>query len=174
MLMCIVVGKDGNTARHLDIRLLPKSSEVFGRLFFTSGGDFNQVMRQRAKEMGMLLNETGLYSVDENGKVGDIVFTEKELKKSSRIKISTNYNQAILDADKLLDKALKIKGFTGTTGEKMKRANPLFTHRNEVWAAHKLRNRIAHELNITITEKQFKATLHQFKTGLKDLGLNLK
>jgi len=92
----------------------------------------------------------------------------------SRIKISTNYNQAILDADKLLDKALKIKGFTGTTGEKMKRANPLFTHRNEVWAAHKLRNRIAHELNITITEKQFKATLHQFKTGLKDLGLNLK
>jgi apurinic endonuclease APN1 len=77
MLMCIISGGDGKTARHLDIRLLPKSAEVFGRLFFTSGGDFNQVMRQRAKELGMLLNETGLYFVN-NGK---FVFTEKELKK---------------------------------------------------------------------------------------------
>jgi apurinic endonuclease APN1 len=77
MLMCIILGGDGKTARHLDIRLLPKSAEVFGRLFFTSGGDFNQVMRQRAKEMGMLLNETGLYNVIS----GKSVFTEKGLKK---------------------------------------------------------------------------------------------
>jgi apurinic endonuclease APN1 len=80
MLMCIISGgKDGKIARHLDIRLLPKKCEVFGRLFFTSGGDFNQVMRQRAKEMGMLLNESGLYNVND----GKSVFTEKELKKNS-------------------------------------------------------------------------------------------
>jgi DNA polymerase/3'-5' exonuclease PolX len=82
MLMCIISGGGSNgkgkgkCARHLDIRLLPKSAEVFGRLFFTSGGDFNQVMRQRVKEMGMLLNETGLY----NTFTGKSVFTEKELK----------------------------------------------------------------------------------------------
>lgn len=83
MLMCIITGKDGKTARHLDIRLLPKSSEVFGRLFFTSGRDFNQIIRQRAKEMSMLLNENGLYNIKDD----KLVFSEEELKNINEYKI---------------------------------------------------------------------------------------
>lgn len=84
MLMCIISGgKDSKIARHLDIRLLPKSSEVFGRLFFTSGGDFNQVMRQRAKEMGMLLNENGLYNIKDSKSV----FNKEELKNITEYKV---------------------------------------------------------------------------------------
>jgi apurinic endonuclease APN1 len=72
MLMCLI--KSDKYIRHLDIRLLPQNSEVFGRLYFTSGGDFNQIMRQRAKELGMLLNEFDL--IDKNN--GKSIFTNKK------------------------------------------------------------------------------------------------
>lgn len=74
MIMCLVRLDKKHPVRHLDIRLIPKKSEIFGRLFFTSGRDFNQVMRQRAKELGMLLNEMDL--IDK--RTGKSVFTEKE------------------------------------------------------------------------------------------------
>ena len=76
MLMCLVKGKSG-IVRHLDMRLLPKKCEVFGRLFFTSGGDFNQVLRQRAKSLGYKLNEFDLVNISNNKSV----FTDTEKKK---------------------------------------------------------------------------------------------
>lgn len=51
-----------NIFRHVDIRLLPKESEVTGRHYFTSGKDFNVMMRQLASSKGYLLNEYGLYN----------------------------------------------------------------------------------------------------------------
>lgn len=50
-----------NTARHVDIRLLPKTAEIAGRLYFTSGRDFNVMIRQYASSKGFLLNEYGLF-----------------------------------------------------------------------------------------------------------------
>ena len=47
--------------RHVDIRLIPTQSMVFGRLYFTSGRDFNQILRLAAKKRGLKLNEFGLY-----------------------------------------------------------------------------------------------------------------
>ncbi len=47
--------------RHVDIRLIPTESAVFGRMYFTSGRDFNQILRLAAKKRGMKLNEFGLY-----------------------------------------------------------------------------------------------------------------
>lgn len=47
--------------RHVDIRLIPTQSMVFGRLYFTSGRDFNQILRLVAKKHGLKLNEFGLY-----------------------------------------------------------------------------------------------------------------
>ena len=48
-------------ARHVDFRLLPTESEVAGRLYFTSGRDFNVMIRSYAAKKGYLLNEYGLY-----------------------------------------------------------------------------------------------------------------
>jgi deoxyribonuclease-4 len=48
-------------ARHVDIRLLPSESEIAGRLYFTSGRDFNVMIRQYAASKGYLLNEYGLF-----------------------------------------------------------------------------------------------------------------
>lgn len=83
-----------------------------------------------------------------------------------------NPNAAVLDADKLLDYALARKGFRGTLGEKLKKAKNRFSDINGIWIAHKLRNKIAHELSqISLTEAQ--NALRKFKRGLQDLGANL-
>lgn len=78
---------------------------------------------------------------------------------------------AVLEADKLLDHALKARGFGGQTmGDRLKRARNTFKDNNAVWQAHKLRNRLAHESGITVSSGQVGGALGGFKGGLKDLG----
>lgn len=84
----------------------------------------------------------------------------------------SSHKNAILDADKLLDYALSKLGFEGSLGEKLKRAGSRFSNINSVWNAHKLRNRIAHDLS-DIPKDEAKAALGQFKRALNDLGVNL-
>ena len=78
---------------------------------------------------------------------------------------------AIIQADKLLDRALKESGFSGNTmAERMTSASRVFSQRESVWTAHKLRNRIAHESNAKINQQWAKKALLSFKRALKDLG----
>lgn len=78
---------------------------------------------------------------------------------------------AIFQADKLLDRALRESGFAGETmGERMKNAKTSFTKRDAVWAAHKLRNRIAHEDKVAINPRLTRQALASFKRALRDLG----
>ena len=78
---------------------------------------------------------------------------------------------AILNADKLLDTALKARGFAGETmGERMKSARSTFSNNNAIWAAHKLRNQIAHESDVNIKPKTARYALKAFKKALKDVG----
>lgn len=49
--------------RHLDIRLIPASSEVTAYFYYTSGAAFNKFIREKAKRRGFRLNEWGLYSI---------------------------------------------------------------------------------------------------------------
>jgi hypothetical protein len=92
---------------------------------------------------------------------------EQSVVKSSE----ASYSMAILQADSLLDQALKQRGFKGQTmGERMKSANDVWKDANVVWSAHKLRNRIAHESSVTLTYDQTRRTLACFKQALKDMG----
>lgn len=82
-------------------------------------------------------------------------------------------HMAILNADKLLDNALKARGFKGETmGDRLKYTNKkgVFQNENAIWAAHKLRNRIAHEDNIKVNADQARKVINTFKSGLRDLG----
>lgn len=82
-----------------------------------------------------------------------------------------SYQFAILSADKLLDKALKESGITGETmGDRLKKADKLLENINGVWAAHKLRNRIAHEVDGAVNRTVAKKMLRIYKNALKDLG----
>lgn len=81
------------------------------------------------------------------------------------------YSMALINADKLLDKALRELGLAGKTmGERMKRINDRFTDANHVWYAHKLRNQIAHEEDFEIGYTDANKALAAFRQALKDLG----
>ena len=77
---------------------------------------------------------------------------------------------AILDADKLLYKALDIRGYKGSVGEKLMAKPFIGDTLNNTWYAHKTRNRIAHETDVTISNKEVKKVLKYFEVALKELG----
>jgi hypothetical protein len=84
---------------------------------------------------------------------------------------------AIMDADKLLDYCLRKRGGGRfdkmSLGEKLKKSEGYFSDLNGVWSAHKVRNKIAHELNLKLSERDAKIAISQFKKALKDLGAEL-
>lgn len=83
----------------------------------------------------------------------------------------SSYHLAVLNADKLLDKALKERGYKGQTmGERMKMAKNAWSNANNVWGAHKLRNQIAHEHEVRVSYDDARRALAGFKQALKDIG----
>ena len=83
------------------------------------------------------------------------------------------FTVAVLNADKLFDRALQESGLRGNTfGERLKNARNHFPKPvlDGVWQAHKLRNRIAHEADFHLSYEQAKQALGGFKRGLKHLG----
>jgi hypothetical protein len=92
---------------------------------------------------------------------------EHQLKKDE----PSSYHLSVLNADKLVGQALKERGIKGQTmGEKMKNANSIFSDSNGIWSAHKLRNRIAHEPDASVTYDEARYALSHFRRALKDLG----
>lgn len=92
---------------------------------------------------------------------------ESSLKRDDR----ASAQLAILNADKLVDMALRERGFKGATmGERMKTAKDTWSNANHIWGAHKIRNRIAHEPDVAISYDIAKRALVAYKQALKDLG----
>ena len=84
---------------------------------------------------------------------------------------TASWQLAIMNADKLLDQALRERRFRGQTmGERMKSAQKTWENANHVWGAHKIRNQLAHEVNANVTYDITLRSLSAFKQGLKDLG----
>jgi hypothetical protein len=77
---------------------------------------------------------------------------------------------AVMEADKLLDHALKDVRVRGETmGDRLKNAAKLLgSANNTVWAAHKLRNKLAHE-DIHPKPAEIRRALGAFEAGLKKL-----
>lgn len=78
---------------------------------------------------------------------------------------------AIIDADKLLDDALRRCRYKGKTmGERLVAAQRDIVDNDAVWFGHKLRNRLVHESDVKLTEKEVKQALLGIRAALKDLG----
>ena len=82
-----------------------------------------------------------------------------------------DHRHAIMDADKLLDYALGKMGMRGNLGAKLKKSPHLFKNINEVWASHKIRNNIAHQMNYKVDEKTYKKTMLGFKRAFQNLKI---
>lgn len=92
---------------------------------------------------------------------------ESQLKQSEE----HSYMACIMNADKLLDQALRERGIAGKTmGERMKSFQGKWTNGNGIWAAHKVRNRLAHETDARVDYERTRQALTAYKQGLKDVG----
>lgn len=84
---------------------------------------------------------------------------------------AATYQFAIMSADKLLDRALKELGYKGNTmAERLKSASGEIKNQKAVWAAHRIRNKIVHEVDTRIDLKLSKQMLDIYKTALKAVG----
>ncbi len=88
-----------------------------------------------------------------------------------KVEAIENPNLQIMEADKVLDHALKLLGYKGSLGEKLKQAGPRFNDLNAVWYAHKLRNTLAHEMNAQIFRTETEKAMRIFRRALGDLGM---
>ena len=78
---------------------------------------------------------------------------------------------AIINADKLLDDALKRRHYKGKTmGERLVEAQHDLNNNDGVWYAHKLRNRLVHEENTKLRKRDVQQALLGLRQALKDLG----
>ena len=92
---------------------------------------------------------------------------ESQLQRDNEV----SYTVCIFEADKLLDQALRERGLNGKTmADRMKQYQGKWTNGNGVWAAHKLRNKLAHESDVRIDYERTRQALGAFKQGLKDVG----
>jgi hypothetical protein len=82
-----------------------------------------------------------------------------------------NWQPAVVQADKLLDEALRKRHFKGKTmGERLTKAQHILTDNESVWFGHKLRNKIESEPDTKLKEKDVKSALLGIRQALKDLG----
>jgi hypothetical protein len=89
----------------------------------------------------------------------------------ARVKTPEGMMLSIIDADKLLDEALKKHHLKGKTmGERLVSAQRMLSDNDAVWYAHKLRNRLVHEPNVRLKKNEAKNALAGFRQGLRDLG----
>jgi hypothetical protein len=78
---------------------------------------------------------------------------------------------AVINADKLLDEALKRRRFHGKTmGERLVAAQRTLTDNDGVWFGHKLRNRLVHETDVRLNEKDVRNALVGIRQAMRDLG----
>lgn len=99
-------------------------------------------------------------------------FQDRWLELLARVKTSPEgVILAVIDADKLLDHALKKRHFKGKTmGERLVSAQRSLSDNDAVWYAHKLRNRLVHEPDVKLKKSEAQNALQGFRSGLKDLG----
>ena len=84
---------------------------------------------------------------------------------------SETWPLAIINADKLVDEALKLIGYKGKTmGERLVAAQRTLTNNDGVWFGHKLRNKLVHEQTPPLKQTEVMRVLTGFREALKDLG----
>lgn len=80
---------------------------------------------------------------------------------------------ALVDADKLLDFAMKSTGLRGETmGDRLKNAQKYFNRDqyNRIWEAHKLRNRLVHEIDMNFSQNHIRNAFSDLRSAIQKLA----
>lgn len=98
-------------------------------------------------------------------------FTKKWNELQKLLSHQEAWPMAIISADNLLDEALKKRHFKGKTmGERMVSAQRTFTNNDMTWMGHKLRNKLVHEVDVKLSQKDVQQALMGIRQALRDLG----
>ncbi len=96
--------------------------------------------------------------------------TWKEIQGLAKQGSAAGRKLAIIEADKLLDHALKTVGFPGETmADRLKVAQYQHPKIKDVWTAHKWRNQLVHEQNFHLNDRQTHEALRAFEAVLRSL-----
>lgn len=78
---------------------------------------------------------------------------------------------AVIEADKLLEHALKAMAMPGETlGERLKFASYKYPKLQEVWWAHRVRNRLVHEASYHLDRRIARKAVQSFRQALRYIG----
>lgn len=81
------------------------------------------------------------------------------------------WTRAVVEADKMLDFALKKRKLRGKTmGARMVSAQRLFTDNDDTWFAHNLAKKVLMQPDIKLKESDVKDALIGFRQALRDIG----
>lgn len=82
------------------------------------------------------------------------------------------WRQAVLEADHLLDLALRERGYPGDSlGERLKHAGGLRTI-NDAWSAHRMRNAVAHGgADFILTQRDARSAIEMYRATLTELNV---
>lgn len=81
------------------------------------------------------------------------------------------FREAILEADKALDFVLRKMNLRGEGfAQRFKKAEGVISHSSEVWAAHKVRNQLVHDVDFEISAGRAEAAINAFRRALKQLN----
>ncbi len=78
----------------------------------------------------------------------------------------------VMEGDKLLNFLFKKLGYKGMLGDSLKKAGKQFSHEQDLWRAHKLRNSLAHELGATVDIKAARAALKTYRSAFEQCGIS--
>lgn len=80
---------------------------------------------------------------------------------------------AIIEADKLVDNSLKIAGYQGDTmGERLMNIDKdQFPNLDGLWEAHKIRNKLVHDVNYFLRYAEAKTAIQLYEKVLEELGI---
>lgn len=95
-----------------------------------------------------------------------------EIEKRLESENPADWKIAIIEADSIIDDIVQRIGYKGENlGERLKNIEPSdFDNLQNVWEAHKVRNRIVHEAEkFELTKEEARAVLEKYKKALREL-----
>ncbi len=98
-------------------------------------------------------------------------FVERWQQLQTMLRDKTAWRDALMQADTLLDEALKKKRVRGKgMGERLVKVQRMLSDNDGAWFGHKLRNKVEQEPDTKLKEKDVKQALVGIRQALKDLG----
>jgi hypothetical protein len=104
-------------------------------------------------------------------KINQTKFKEQWTELQGYCRTKNTWGLALINADKLLDEALKKKRYKGKSmGERLVNAQRDLTDNDAVWFGHNLTKKVINETATRLKETDVKKSLIGFRQALRDLG----